>query len=204
MTVQKVFCVGFQKTGTTSLGVALRQLGYSVGGYNDFRHLAQSRELDRNQLEEEVIKTAGRYDAVKDTPYPVFYRELDRAYPNSNFILIIRDTDSWIRSVVSDFATDENSIHNIIYGSPCPVGHESDWVRRYEDHNNSVVEYFSGDPKRLLLLNLNKGEVGWKAICDFLQRPVPDKPWPHANSKGAKTMKMGYWKAMKRLGLQKS
>ena len=30
----KVFCIGFHKTGTTSMAVALKQLGYKVTGPN--------------------------------------------------------------------------------------------------------------------------------------------------------------------------
>ena len=202
MTKQKVFCVGFQKTGTTSLGMALEELGYKVGGYFDFRHLAKNLDLDISQLKKEIIENARKYDAVKDTPYPIFYEELDKEFPNSKFILVVRNADSWLRSVINDFGDHDNAIHRLIYKSAHPSGNEGDWVSRYNQHNSDVIAYFSGNPDRLLVLDISKGEVSWKPICDFLGLPVPDRPWPHANSKTKKMLKMRYWKLQNKLRLR--
>lgn len=199
---RKVICVGFQKTGTSSLGQALERLGYRVGGYHDFRHLAKSATLDIEQLRREVLETARMYDAVQDTPYPIFYRDLDRAFPDTKFVLVIRDTDSWIRSVVSDFGSHENAIHTLIYGSPFPRGHEQEWTDRYLTHNTEVVEYFKNRPDALLTLRLDEGDVNWERLCGFLRHPVPDVPWPHANTKRQKAIKLRYWRLLRRLGLR--
>ena len=94
----KVFCIGFHKTGTTSLAEALRMLGYSVTGPNfveDKRILDQALAL--------ALEVTNRYDAFQDNPWPILYKEMDEAYPGSKFILTTRPTDRWIRSVVKHF-----------------------------------------------------------------------------------------------------
>lgn len=35
-------------------------------------------------------------------------------------------------------------------------------------------------PENLLVLNLEKG-FGWKDICQFLDKDIPDQPWPDKN-----------------------
>jgi hypothetical protein len=187
---QKVFCVGFQKTGTTSLGMALSYLGYQVCGYYPFRDLARPGQFDENLFKRRLFEMAETHDAFKDTPWPVFYKELDERYPNSKFILIVRDTEKWIRSATQDFQDYENAIHNYIYGVPYPVGNEEIFINRYERHNREVQDYFSDRPDDLITLNLDKGEVNWNNICGFLGYHIPDKDWPHANTIRQKKVKL--------------
>jgi hypothetical protein len=83
--MRKVFCIGFHKTGTTSLNVALQTLGYQVtgpNGYNDPK--IQKRVL---ALAHSLVK---KYDAFQDNPWPIIYKEMDHAYPGSKFILTVR------------------------------------------------------------------------------------------------------------------
>lgn len=181
MNGKKVFGVGFQKTSTSSLGVALSRLGYNVGSYWDFRDMAGLDNLTWGDVVDRAVELSKKYDAMKDTPWPLLYREMDELYPGSKFILIIRDTDKWIASAVKDFASFPNSIHKLIYGVSFPAGNEQIWRNRYERHNREVQEYFCDRPDDLLVLHLDKGEVGWGPVCSFLGLDVPDEDWPHAN-----------------------
>jgi Sulfotransferase domain len=176
MNSNKVFCVGFQKTGTSSLGKALEILGYRVGSYWDFRDYAKVSDLSMDMLQHRAFELAEQYDACKDTPWPILYKELDKRYPNSKFILIIRNTDSWIKSVVSDFGEYDNAIHALVYGVGHPVGHEPIWIERYEKHNAEVQDYFKDRPNDLLILNLNKGEVGWEKNLSLFRQGYAQSP----------------------------
>ena len=189
MLKDKVFCLGFQKTSTTSIGKALTFLGYQVCGYYPFRDFDKPGEFDEIAFIKRLFDLADTHDGFKDTPWPVFYKELDERYQGSKFILIIRNTDSWIKSVVQDFQAWGNAIHNYIYGVPFPQGHEDVFIERYETHNREVQEYFSNRPNDLLVLHLNKGEVNWKSICDFLGVDTPDRDWPRANTLRKKQIK---------------
>lgn len=186
----KVFCVGFQKTGTTSLGRALEILGYRVCGYRPFSDLADHDGDDVwERVEQRAFALAEENDAFKDTPWPLLYREMDERHPGSKFILVTRDTDRWIKSATDDFKAWPNAMHRHIYGVPFPRGHEDVWVARYERHNREVREYF-GDRPDFVHFHLNAGEVTWESLCGFLGHDVPDQPWPHENTKGDKRRRM--------------
>ena len=81
----KVFCIGFHKTGTTSLKMALKILGYRVTGPNG-RH---DKNIGRN-VEALARRIVPKFDAFQDNPWPIIYRFLDKEYPGSKFILTVR------------------------------------------------------------------------------------------------------------------
>ena len=196
---QKVFCIGFQKTGTTSLGKALSILGYSVEGYYPFRNLAKKGDLTFNDIWSIATDLLNTYDAFKDTPWPVLYKKLDSEFPDSKFILVKRDPEKWIQSVVEDFGSYPNEIHRLIYGTAFPLGNERNWIDRYNQHNNEVESYFSNNADRFVSLNLSKGECNWDSVCNFLSKPLPSIAWPHSNSKNEKRINMARWKIENKL-----
>lgn len=195
----KVFCIGFQKTGTSSIGLALERLGYRVAGYAQFRDLAHQSGLDQETLAARGIEVAQNYDAAQDTPWPILYRDLDAAFPGSKFIHVVRDREAWIGSALKDFGDHSNEIHQVIYGCDRPMGNEETWLQRYDRHNAEVVAYFADRPQDFLSLKLEAGEIGWDRICGFLGAPDPGVPWPHANKRHVKRVKMLYWKLGDRL-----
>lgn len=193
----KVFGLGFQKTGTSSLAAILRRLGYRVAGYADFRDLVAREDVSWDTVISRALEVAEQADAAKDTPWPLLYRELDAAFPGSKFIHVIRDTNSWIDSAVGDFADHPNRLHQLIYGVPFPKGHEVVWTDRYERHNREVAAYFADRPKDYLHLRLEDG-LSYAAICPFLGEPVLEDPVPHANTRWGKRVKSVF----RRFGLQ--
>jgi hypothetical protein len=171
----KVFCIGFHKTGTTSLAVALRLLGYRVTGPNG------TKDPDiAEKVYDMAYSLVEQYDAFQDNPWPVLYKELDKKYPGSKFILTRRSAESWIRSQVKDFGLSETPMRHWIYGVGCPEGNEDIFVARYERHNREVLEYFRDRPEDLLVFDLPTG-AGWENLCPFLGEEVPATPFPHAN-----------------------
>lgn len=200
MKERKVFCLGFQKTGTSSLGRALETLGYRTAGYYQFRDLAGAEGLQMDELRARALRLAAQYDAFKDTPWPLFYAEFDAAYPGSRFILIERDEAAWIKSVVDDFGHWPNEIHRVIYGSPAPVGDEQTWLARYRRHNADVKAYFADRPGDFLSLKLPSDDLSFASLCAFLDEPEPDAPWPHANSKADKRRRMFWAKVREKIG----
>ena len=175
----KVFCIGFHKTGTTSLKMALMQLGYRVTGpfARRDRNIGETVEAKARQI-------IAEYDAFQDNPWPIIYRFLDREYPGSKFILSLRPTDKWIASVVDHFGSSQPPMREWIYGpgKGNPVGNEDVYVERYERHNREVLEYFKDRPGDLITFDISAGD-GWEKLCGFLGHPVPDAPFPWKNSK---------------------
>jgi hypothetical protein len=196
MSRRKVFGIGFQKTGTTTLGLMFDKLGYRLAGYNEFRHLAARESLNLAEVEALAIKVARGVDAAKDTPWPILYRTLDRTFPGSKFIHVVRDSKAWINSAVKDFGAHSNALHQVIYGSPCPKGHEADWVARYERHNAEVRDYFADRPDDCLFLSL-ESDLDVARICDFLGETHVAMSVPRANTRLKKKVKTAWWRLTK-------
>jgi hypothetical protein len=171
----KVFCIGFHKTGTTSLAVALRAMDYKVSGPDG----VNDPEIEQNVLPM-AYSLVPQFDAFLDNPWPIIFKELDAKYPGSKFILTVRNTDSWIKSLVRHFGSQITPMRNWIYDVGCPVGNENIYIKRYEDHNEEVLHYFKDRPLDLLTMELNGGD-GWEQICSFLGKKIPKVPFPHAN-----------------------
>ncbi|VGO21001.1 sulfotransferase family protein [Pontiella sulfatireligans] len=170
----KVFCIGFHKTGTTSLGRALRILGYRVAGMFG---------VQNPDIAEQVMELAGpivaEHDAFQDNPWPIIYKELDERYPGSKFVLTLRDPEAWLRSQVKHFGTRETCMRKWIYGAGCPEGNEEIYRARYKRHNEEVLDYFKDRTDDLLVMDLAEMD-GWDKLCPFLGKNVPNKPFPHA------------------------
>jgi len=171
----RVFCIGFHKTGTTSLAVALNTLGYRVTGPNG---------VNDPNIENNVIPMAyglaEKYDAFQDNPWPIIYKEVDAKFPGSKFILTLRNSESWINSQVRHFGRMETPMRKWIYGVGCPEGNEDIYVKRFEDHNKEVKNYFKDRPQDLPVLDLAKRD-GWGKLCPYLGAGIPNIEFPHAN-----------------------
>ncbi|MFO7936466.1 MAG: sulfotransferase [Kiritimatiellia bacterium] len=172
---EKVFCLGFHKTGTSSLALALKKLGYRVTG----AHGIHDPDIAENVLPM-VRSLVSKYDAFQDNPWPIIYKELDHEYPGSKFILLLRDPESWIKSQVKYFGSRTTAMREWIYGVGCPEGNEDVYLKRFMEHNEEVTRYFKDRPDDLLVMNLAEGD-GWEKLCPFLGVDVPDIAFPHAN-----------------------
>ena len=171
----RVFCIGWHKTGTTTLGLALVELGYSVVGCR----LDMVRPLRRSDLDT-VLDTAGEYDAVQDVPWAALFKELDERYPGSRFILTQREEFSWLKSARRHFADAYVPLHEWLYGEGVLQGHEALYLDRFRRHDREVRDYFREREDDLLIMDLQGGD-GWDSLCRFLGHDPPKRPFPHAN-----------------------
>lgn len=169
----KVFGIGFQKTGTTTLLAVFRALGYHCKDYG--KELLPA--LMRGDLQP-VFDVVDQHDAFEDNPWPLLYRELDAQYPGSKFILTLRDESQWIKSVVNHLGYLPDAMQKLVYGVGFPAGYEDVFLERYRRHNREVQAYFADRPEDLLVIDLCAGQ-GWDEICAFLGRERPDIAFPH-------------------------
>lgn len=140
-----------------------------------------------------ALPIAEAHDAAQDTSWSVLYDRLNGTFPGAKFINVVRQRDAWINSVLADFGKHHNEIHRLIYGSDCPVGHEEEWLDRYDRHNREVADYFRDRPDDFLLLDISDGDRAWEQMCRFLGHAVPECPWPHLNKRHVKRRKM-FWR----------
>ncbi|MCS3950913.1 sulfotransferase family protein [Salinibacter ruber] len=172
----KVFCIGFHKTGTTTLKICLEELGYKVKS-SDLRLLRAAKEGKVHKL----YDTIEEYDAFRDWPWPLVYQKIDKKYKNCKFILTKRSsTEKWFKSLKSHSEKTGPTEHRkIVYGHEMPHGKKNHHIKIYKKHNEKVKKYFSERSGDMLEVCWEKGD-GWKKVCNFLGHKIPDKSFPHA------------------------
>ncbi len=171
----RVFCIGWHKTGTTTLGLALLDLGYEVLG----ARLDMAEPLLKGD-KAAAISLAGKYDALQDVPWAALFKELDTAYPDSKFILTVRDEEGWLKSAGKHFRDNYVGLHEWLYGDGVLQGNEELYLKRFRTHYREVREYFEERGEDLLVMNLMGGDK-WEKLCDFLDEAVPQKAFPYEN-----------------------
>lgn len=189
----KVFCVGFQKTGTSSLGAALRILGYRV--HKGFRFNIPGKvqipePVTQQKLAEIALPVAEKYTAFEDNPWCFLFRELDAAYPGSQFILTRRAPEAWADSMLRHFQDLNNPTFRYIYGvNNALVRPRRHYIDTYERHNQAVVDYFKDRPEDLLIQDLEHAD--WEPLCLFLERRKPIfRAYPHRNAASHRERKL--------------
>jgi hypothetical protein len=165
----KIFCIGSPKTGTSSLYTALKILDYRVVRFLDLFTFFKKGE---NVYIKKIINS--NYEAFVDWPFGKnnFYKKIDRALPGNKFILTIRDINSLKKSWINYFKNspmEKTMLNNI-----------SDKMKQIEKRNNEIIKYFKEDNSRILIMNIIEGD-DWNKLCDFLGKPVPNKPFPYKN-----------------------
>ena len=174
----KTLVIGLGKTGTSTLGVMLKTLGYDVCGPNK-PILRAVRAGDLSAFDPAL----DAHDAFEDWPWPLAYRHaVERFGKSAKFILTVRASAENRRRSLEDHAYGVDPLRSmrLAIGRYRPFGHEAEMIRIYEDHNREVRAFFADRADQLLEFCLEAGD-GWDKLCLFLGRPRPDVPVPHAN-----------------------
>lgn len=180
----KVFGIGWAKTGTTTLGRCFEILGY--------KHQSQNLSLVPQILRGDLAKTlriAAAKESFEDWPWPLVFREMDATFPGSRFVLTTRAPEHWIASYRA-MLTDENppnpevkAIRHALFGIDPAIASNEELVDRYIRHNHEVMEYFKSRREQLLIVDWEAGDE-WTSVCQFLNAPMPQIPFPHLNRRG--------------------
>jgi len=159
--------------------------------------VADSKEkIDFN----EVLKHNGyNYTATCDFPSAGYWREQLDQFPDAKVILTIRDPEKWYKSCCE-------TIFNVMPGNPARMW--GIWFRRqfntlgseemlrkvisqdafhndfskdaviksFNDHNATVIAKCPKD--KLLVFEVSQG---WEPLCKFLNKPIPNCPFPNVN-----------------------
>ena len=195
----KVFGIGFHKTGTSTLGRALRTLGYRVQKGRAFNHPGKvfiPEPVTIGKIWDSVQALIPLYAAFEDNPWPLLYREIDAACPGSKFIFTFREPDRWLKSASRYFSNRNNATLDLIYGQRRfrIADNESLALARYEQHNAEIRDYFRNRPHDILEWNL-EAEPSWEPLCRFLNSDVPAREFPHANAAGGRVRKTPHIRA---------
>jgi hypothetical protein len=159
--------------------------------------------LDRNKLD--LDKLYEGYDATSDFLSVAFYKEMLAKYPDSKVILTERPVDSWFKSVKNtilkavvavheskDECKDKHNPSNPYYEFNQLVAtllfdgllRDQENLNDEELFKNMYLEH-NAEVKRVVpaerLYVMQTGE-GWEGICKFLEKDVPDVPYPNLNN----------------------
>jgi hypothetical protein len=177
----KIFCIGWEKTGTTTFGDCMRLLGYSHMTHAPYF----SERVEKDDLSA-VLRAASLRQSFDDWPWYQLYPQLDRAFPGSRFVLTSRPSEKWVKSLLNHMANrpapdDWMRRHKrFLYGFEFYGATEDALIARYERHNSEVRRYFSNRPGDFVELDWTNG-AGWAELCGFLGVKPPSIPLPHSN-----------------------
>jgi len=180
----KVFGIGLNKTGTTSLKLALRRLGF-----HHYDRRPKMLRLWRRRALDAIWAEIAPYESFEDWPWPLMHAELlDRYGDGARFVLTRRrSAEAWLESL-KRHALKTNPDHNPrrqIYGHDYPQGHEAAHIDFYNRHLDAVREGFARHGAEDLLLEVawDEGD-GWPELCPFLGEPMRPGAFPHGNRDG--------------------
>jgi hypothetical protein len=175
----RVFGIGLNKTGTSSLHEALTILGYRSlhwGGP------PTRRLVERALAEGRPLLTHLDPDLEAFSDIEPLYRNfalVDQQYPGSRFVLTLRPMDEWLESRRRH--VERNQVRKAA-GEYDGVFLEVDldgWAADWEQHVTSVRRHFSGRDD-LLELDLTQ-DARWDDLSAFVGVPLPERPFPWAN-----------------------
>jgi hypothetical protein len=97
---RKVFCVGRNKTGTTTLEAVLNAYLFRVGPQIEAERLLVAHDEDASPAFWEWVE---RWEAFQDAPFSMTWclEELWRRHPEALYIHTVRDPEQWYESLVN-------------------------------------------------------------------------------------------------------
>lgn len=181
----RIFGIGMHKTATSSLNAALKILGFDSAHWQN-AHWAKAIWNEMSNDGHSI--TLEKHYALCDLPIPLLFKELDKYYKGSKFILTLRDENSWLESVRNHWSYEHNKFRAA--WDTDPVTHKMHralynqkhfnaevFLARYRRHNDEVKQYFQSRPNDLLVLDIQS----WEPLCKFLSKSIPDAQYPKFN-----------------------
>lgn len=169
----KVLGLGLSKTGTTSLGLALECLGY------------------RNYDCPDAISRLSGFDSATDSTAAMWWRH--GKITADKYILTLRDIGEWLQSAKFHWSKNRRFYDAQKERSPALwemrqyfyAGNDYDedlFRKAYLLHEDEVIK-----KARPLLIYRLCDKAGWNPLCQFLGKPIPVAPFPHANRRSIKS-----------------
>lgn len=197
----KVIGIGYPRTGTMSQKHALEilSLGPCYHMIEVFRHpehvdtwLSALPDSGRTTNWNDVF---GGFQSTADAPACLFWESLAATYKDAKFILTVRDGDCWYescRSTIYEAMMHQerapNEAHRRVQQMAKRIILDTMFEGRFEDRQFAIQKFHQHNEAVKRVFNTNQLLVfdiadGWKPLCDFLALPIPDEPFPQANTR---------------------
>jgi hypothetical protein len=190
----KVFGIGLQKTGLTSVLRLMQGLGIKARGAD----IRQKRNFCKQNDYDAVLKYYDTADFFCDWPTPLMYRAIWKKYGDKAlFILTIRkDSRAWFESLKrhNAYAHPFKNKHHWVFGRYYPHGFDEEHISYYERHIQDVLRFFEqrGASKQLLVLRVDEPQAVSK-LADFLGITIERERFPHENKSAQNRPGIGNW-----------
>lgn len=177
----KIFGIGLSRTGTHSLAAALNAMGLFCCHNPSPRHV----------VEMDVETAISKFTACVDTSVSAYFRELDRMYPESAFVLTVRENvNGWIDSCVRHFESSieteaKKTIRRRLYGHARPANDRTRLREANTRHRSRVRQYFSTRKCQFLEIDVTSRRCGigerlrsflvkwWRGVPDAIKQRCP-------------------------------
>jgi hypothetical protein len=181
----KIICVGQPKTGTKTLADIFLKLNLKTNSNPLCINEENIILLDNNfklfiDAEYDILeKNLEYYDAFHDIPYSYNYEYIYNKYQYSKFILTIRDSEDWFKSLYNyQFivnAVDKRIIFKLYGYEYIDITNKYNVINSYEKYNQNVINFFKDKPNSLLVINIiNSDDKQYELnkIADFLNMKI--------------------------------
>ena len=203
MTARKIFCVGFNKTGTTSLAEYFSQCGLttchwpSIVDGVDFEARCADVWDQPERVLDQLAPVMGAYQVHSDVPWSGLVAELMIQHPGSQFILSTRSPDGWWNSLDAHWALgarrhrmspfERIQFQRYMPGVDRHFGreHRDELVGAFLAHREYVAE--TVPPDLLLQLDIDEGNIAGK-LSEFTGTD-PSVSFPEAAPRPASPIK---------------
>lgn len=188
---------GFGRTGTNSLKLALEQLG--VGPCHHMLEVFAAQKsashwqdaLDGKPVDWDVALKG--FKSQVDWPGAFFWRELSAWSPDAKILLSVREEESWFKSITDTIfalSIDPEKIEDPASKALSLMVKElldRAIGSKERDHDTVLAAYRRNTEQvkaevpsdKLLMFDVRQG---WQPLCEFLDVPIPDTPFPRVNS----------------------
>lgn len=189
--MSKVFVIGFNKCGTTSLHGFFSKGGLRSVHWRtprDKTHIAEVMFTNLS-LHRAILTGIDGFDVYSDMMFlsdtlhiegNALFRQLDREHPGARFILNTRDKARWIDSRLRHFGGSFLRACCACYGTDRD-GVVETWSRQWDAHHADVRAHFRDRPADFLEFDIETGDIG--ALIAFMgHRPGLDRDhWQQLN-----------------------
>ncbi|MEP1352892.1 MAG: glycosyltransferase 61 family protein [Tateyamaria sp.] len=170
----RIFQIGFNKCGTRSLYRFLQRSGIYSCHFNRGllalkmqENLAAGYKPLAGRLDQYVAFTdVQRVAAEGVIEGAAFFRQLHAYYPDSYFILNIRDKEGWLRSRARHGAGNYMKRYGKALGLSSDEETLDYWSTQWDQHLEAVQSFFADKPGRMLIYDIKQDDP--ESICDFL------------------------------------
>jgi len=192
--MNKIFVLGYNKTGTISLSQALQILGYSVlhTGSNNFMEtlIKFSNNLEFNKG---ILDEIDKYDCYLDYPIyePTIFSHIVMEYPDAKYISLTKNLDDYVdstlRAKIRDIKNGNKNTWNWLGVGDEEVfrnypEYQKEWVRRRTTFKHqSNLRWLEKKGIDYLDMNICDSGDGWRELCKFLNKEIPNIEFPYEN-----------------------